>query len=347
MSDPTPNVERFARLEALFHEALEKPAAERAAFLDARCAGDAGLRAEIDRWLRGHDAAGSLFLRPAAEEPALPDLVGRQIGRYRIDRLIAAGGMGVVYEATQEAPHRTVAIKLLRRGLATASERRRFELEAEILARVRHPAVAQVLEAGTTQEGGVAVPWFALELVPGARPITDYANEKRLSVRERLLLFAEVCDAVAHGHANGIVHRDIKPGNVLVDSSGRPKVIDFGVARVFDSDLALGTRLTSESHVLGTLEYMSPEQCVGDSDGVDVRSDVYSLGVLLYELVCGTLPFALRDKSLGESLRIVREDPPRRPSSIRRELSGDLEAIVLKAIAKERERRYASANELV
>jgi non-specific serine/threonine protein kinase/serine/threonine-protein kinase len=269
-----------------------------------------------------------------------------KIGNYRILRLIATGGMGTVYEAEQQHPHRTVALKVMKHGIASRPALRRFEFEAEILGRLRHPGIAHIYEAGTHDDGSGSVPFFAMEYVTNARNIIAYANARDLSVRERLALFATVCDAVHHGHQKGIIHRDLKPGNILVDDAGRPKVIDFGIARATDADIALTTIQTSVGELLGTLQYMSPEQCEADPQELDTRSDVYSLGVILYEMLCGRLPYDVSGKSVPGATRIIQEHQPLSPSSFGRALRGNVEAITLKALEKTPERRYQSATGL-
>ncbi|MHC4997163.1 MAG: serine/threonine protein kinase, partial [Planctomycetota bacterium] len=222
------------------------------------------------------------FIPPAGSPARMP----KQIGRFHLKKLIATGGMGAVYQATQENPRRTVAIKLMKSGVASSSALRRFEYESQLLARLRHPGIAEVYEAGTHEAHDGAVPYFVMEYIAGAKRITDYVRDKKLSTRERLRLFVEVCFAVHHGHTKGIIHRDLKPDNILVDSHGRIKIIDFGVARATDSDLAVTTLQTDIGQLIGTVQYMSPEQVEADPDDLDTRSDVYSLGVVLYELLC-------------------------------------------------------------
>ena len=185
----------------------------------------------------------------------------RNIGHFTIKERIASGGMGTVYKAVQEQPRRSVAIKVMKHGVTSRSALRRFEYEAQLLARLRHPYIAQVYEAGTHDDGSGPVPFFAMEYIPNAKPITKYAEDKKLGTRERLDLFARVCDAVHHGHQRGIIHRDLKPSNILVDSHGQPRIIDFGVARATDSDMARTTLQTDLGQLIGTLQYMSPEQC--------------------------------------------------------------------------------------
>ncbi|MCA9290205.1 MAG: serine/threonine protein kinase [Phycisphaerales bacterium] len=275
-------------------------------------------------------------------DPRLP----KQIGHYRIRRVIASGGMGTVYEALQDNPRRKVALKVMRRGLAAPSMLRRFEYESQILGTLRHPHIAQVYEAGTHEDQGECVPYFAMEFIPGARPVTDYAAAMRLDLAARLALFTTICDAVHHGHQKGVIHRDLKPDNILVDSSGDAKVIDFGVARATNSDLAVTTMQTDVGQIIGTVQYMSPEQIAGNPDDIDTRSDVYALGVILYELVGEGLPYDVSRASIFEASRIIRESNPMRPSTRNTALRGDLETIILKALEKDRDRRFDSARAL-
>jgi len=254
--------------------------------------------------------------------------------------------MGTVYEAVQEKPHRTVALKLMRHGIASRSALRRFEYESQILARLRHPGIAQVYEAGTHRDDSGTVPFFAMEYIVGAKPITQYAKEKKLGTRQKLELFAQVCDACHHGHQKGIIHRDLKPSNILVDAQGQVKIIDFGVARSTDSDLAVTTLQTDIGQLIGTLQYMSPEQCEADPHNIDTRSDVYALGVVLYELLSGRLPYKVSSKQIFEATRTIREQQPTKLTTIDKSLKGDLETVVLKALEKDRERRFQSALEL-
>ncbi|MCB9851964.1 MAG: serine/threonine protein kinase [Phycisphaerales bacterium] len=354
MSDsPDNRLHRWTQIETLFHEALEQPPATRAEYLSRRCPDDDQLRGEVERLLAGHDNAAH-FIEPPAEGFLSSDLTndldipveGKRIGRYALKRVIASGGMGTVYEAEQENPKRSVAIKVLRGGIASRNVLRRFEHEAAVLAHLRHPVIAQVLEAGTHIDEGERRPFFAMEYIPDALPITDFVEQKKLSIEDRLTLFVSICEAVHYGHQRGIIHRDLKPANILVDGSGRPKVIDFGVARVLDSDIAVTTMQTGVGQLIGTLTYMSPEQCSGDPHDIDTRSDVYSLGIVLYEMLCGRLPYDVRNKAITEVAALIQDQPPRRPSSVNRLLRGDLETITLKAIEKDCNYRYQSALEL-
>ena len=271
---------------------------------------------------------------------------GAMIGHYQVKRLIGAGGMGRVYEAQQENPRRTVAIKLMGKGVASASALRRFEFEAQVLAHLKHPGIAQIYEAGSFDDGTGGLPWFAMEYISNAKPITEYARDAKLGTRERMRLFKQACEAVAHGHQRGVIHRDLKPTNILVDGAGQVKVIDFGVARTTDSDMVVNTLQTDVGQLVGTVQYMSPEQFDADPHDLDIRSDVYALGVVMYELLSGRLPYDLRKKAIHEAARVVREEDPARLSTITPTLRGDLEVIVAKAMAKERGQRYASASAL-
>jgi non-specific serine/threonine protein kinase/serine/threonine-protein kinase len=325
----------------------------RAIFLETACGADRALREEIESLLRFHEEAeAAAFLESPAPIPEIasyaptPNMVGRTIGRYEVRSLIASGGMGHVYLAEQQNPRRAVAMKMMRTGLTSSSALKRFQYESQVLARLQHPNIAQVYEAGMyggCAEDAADVPWFAMEHVADAVPITEYARSAALGTRQRLELFVRVCDAVHHGHQRGIMHRDLKPSNILIAASGEPKIIDFGIARATDADVALTTMGTDVGRLVGTLQYMSPEQCEADPANLDARSDVYALGVVLYELLCEELPYDVGNRPIFEATRLVREETPPRPSTYDRTLRGDVETITLKALEKERERRYPSA----
>ena len=267
-----------------------------------------------------------------------------RIGPYRIVALMGEGAMGIVYEAEQERPRRRVALKIIRPGVATAAMLRRFEHEYEFLGRLQHPGIAQIYQAGVADTGYGPQPYFAMELVRGRR-LDDYVRLKELGLEDRLTLVANIADAVQHAHHRGVIHRDLKPANILVTESGDPKVLDFGLARAAQLELQ-STVQTMAGEVVGTMSYMSPEQVVGDMAELDTRSDVYALGVILYELLSGRLPFDLTRKSLPEAVRIIREDEPARLSSIQRTLPTDVETIAAKALEKDKLRRYGSAADL-
>jgi eukaryotic-like serine/threonine-protein kinase len=349
---------RWIELQRLYHAALERPAGERAAFVAQAAAHDEWLRREL-KSLLAHDRPDDVFLdQPAigvaarelmSGQPATPELPGEfrevpaAIGGYRILSLLGEGGMGTVYQAEQQNPHRIVALKVINPGFSSGQLLRRFEKEAEALGRLQHPGIAQIYEAGTAASSLGPQPYFAMEFIQG-RSLNDYATDRRLNVRARLDLMARVCDAVNHAHQHGIIHRDLKPGNILVDETGQPKILDFGVARLMDSEAQ--TFQTDVGQIAGTLAYMSPEQAQGDPLAIDIRSDVYALGVILYELLAGKLPYNTNRKSLHEMLQVIREEDPAPLSSIHRTFRGDIDTIVAKALAKDKLRRYASAADL-
>jgi eukaryotic-like serine/threonine-protein kinase len=348
------------RVRALFAQAADLPREERGAFLDAACRGEADLRAEVEGMLvydsgfgLGEDEEGFLksplvrvpeetpfesSLPPLSEEPGLPT----HIGRYRILRRHAEGGMGTVYEAEQDNPRRIVALKVIRSGLVSPEIVKRFRHEAQILARFQHSGIAQVYEAGMSEDGR---PFFAMEFIRGM-PLDEYARGRGLDAAARLELLANVCDAVQHAHDKGVIHRDIKPGNILVDESGQSKVLDFGVAHVTAADLLATSSRTQTGQLLGTLSYMSPEQIAADPTRLDGRSDVYTLGVILFELLAQRLPYHLEQRPVHEVARVIHQQEPSRLGSIDTLYRGDVEIIVAKALEKDKTRRYASPGDL-
>ena len=279
---------------------------------------------------------------PGASGP-IPDAVGS----YDIKGVIGAGAMGVVYLARQSSPERDVAIKVMKSGVVSRKAMRRFEFEAQTLGRLQHPAIAQVYEASTWDDGDGARPYFAMEYVQDAKELGDFVQDHQLDARSRLELFCAACEGVEYGHRRGVIHRDLKPGNILVDVEGHPKVIDFGVARSTDSDSVSATLATEAGQLIGTLQYMSPEQVEIDPADLDTRSDVYALGVILYQLLVDRLPYDLTGTSLTQAASRIRELQPRRLGEIKSHLKGDLETICLKALEKDREQRYQSVNDLV
>jgi tetratricopeptide (TPR) repeat protein/tRNA A-37 threonylcarbamoyl transferase component Bud32 len=349
--------EQYARAKVILLDAMERPAAERELYVRERIGDDDSLLNDVlsllvhavdmtdldpERATSGDD--GEMTTTPI--EPTainVPSVMPERIGRYHVKQMLEEGGMGRTYVATQEQPRRTVVLKVMKAAIASKSALRRFEYESQVLARLRHPNIVQVYEAGTHEEGAHQVPYFVMEYVPNAKPLTDYAKECGLGTRDRLQLFAAVCEAVHHGHQKGIIHRDLKPSNVLVDSEGSPKIIDFGVARSTDSDMAITTLQTDVGQLIGTIQYMSPEQCAADPHDLDTRSDVYALGVMLYELVAGRLPYDVSGVAVHEATRRIVESTPQRPSTVDKTLRGDVETIVLKALEKDRRRRYQSA----
>ncbi len=282
----------------------------------------------------------ALYQEP--EKTPLPEA----IGSYRVVRVLGEGGMGTTYEAVQASPKRRVAVKVIRAGRFTEASRRRFEYEAQVLARLVHPGIAQIYEAGIwNRDDGTERPFMAMEYVNGTSLI-QYADEHDLDMTQRLNLFRKVCEGVQYSHQRGVIHRDLKPDNILVHQDGQPKVIDFGVARQTDSDLNFVTQATQVGQLIGTLQYMSPEQVEYDTRDLDIRTDVYALGVILYQLLCGSLPYDLRERAVHEAVRVIQEEAPTNPSTIHRRLRGDLETITLKALEKNRNRRYGTAEEL-
>ena len=339
------------RAHGVLMQAIELRGAERAAFLSAACAGDALLRGRIDALAAALTRSGTFLevpvLQTGEQNGPAPELAHpTEISGYKIVRVLGVGGMATVYEAMQQHPPRRVALKVMRLGLTHSSALQRFQFETEVLARLQHPGIAQIYEAGTYDDGqGRMLPFFAMEYIEGAQTITGFATSRGLATRERLELFLGACDAVQYGHQLGVIHRDLKPGNLLVDGAGRPKVIDFGVARRSNPD---DTRITVDAdgaRLIGTLHYMSPEQCSA-TGVIDVRTDVYSLGVVLYELIAGRVPLDLSRTSLIEAIRIITRDSPPPLGALMPEARGDLSAIVGMALEKEPQRRYASVGAL-
>ena len=267
--------------------------------------------------------------------------IGSFIGQFEIIRVIGTGGMGNVYEARQTNPHRSVALKIVKSAGASDTTLQRFEMESEMLARLQHPGIAQVYESGHQVHDGKPLPFFAMEYVAGSQSITEYADESELNVTERLELFLLVCEAVQYGHGRGVIHRDLKPSNLLINIDGRPKVIDFGVALFAGSDEDQST-MTADGRFVGTLQWSSPEQCGDDPHDVDVRTDVYSLGVVMYQLLLGQFPYELKGIPLYKAPDVIRDTSPVKPTSINSHIPIELEFILLKSLAKERKDRYSS-----
>jgi tRNA A-37 threonylcarbamoyl transferase component Bud32 len=361
--------EQHQRLKEVFEAALPLSAEQRARFLGKACGDDDEVRREAESLLAAHDAAGSFIESPAvAAAPALGDdpLLGRTLGPWRLVGEIARGGMGVVYRAVRDDASfdKEAAVKLLPADVGTSLALSRFRAERSILARLDHPGIARLLDGGTAPDGR---PYYVMELVEGEW-IDRYCDHRALDVRERLRLFAAVCDAVHYAHQNLVLHRDLKPGNILVTADGRPRLLDFGIAKLLDPEDESAREATVTELRALTPRYASPEQVTGAS--LTTASDVYSLGVLLYELLSGRPPYEIRTRSPEELVRVVcREEPDRPSAALRRtassagtppplsapaprwpiepqEIEGDLDWIALKALRKEPERRYASAREL-
>ena len=346
----------FDDLISLFNEAQRLPAGERAGFLDERCVDNDELREGVEQLLGQEardsnpmDDPGLLSGASSLLEDALLGVddveLPSAIGSYRILRRLGEGGMGIVFLAEQQNPSRKVALKIIREGYDSGELMRRFLYESRILGSLQHPGIAQIHEAGHAEVesamGLIEIPFIAMEFVDGD-DLGAHVEKRELATPDRLILFANICDAVAHAHERGIIHRDLKPGNILVDGSGQPKILDFGVARSADPGMASVSMHTQTGQLVGTLAYMSPEQVSEAPDEVGFRSDVYSLGVILYELLSGRRPHDLRKVPIPEAIRIIRQDDPSHLSTIDPGLRGDLDLIVRKALEKERERRYAS-----
>ncbi len=379
--------ERSTRVEDLYDAArLQADPDRRAAYLEAACAGDAHLRDRLEALLSLEPEAEEFFAdgnglprdppkpddRTAPRRPSAGEKDGDQIGRYRLLRKLGEGGCGEVFLADQEHPvRRHVALKVIKLGMDTRQVIARFEGERQALARMEHPNIAHILDAGATDSGR---PYFVMELVDGP-PITRYCDQLQLPIAGRLQLFVQICQAIQHAHHKGVIHRDLKPSNILVvtqDGVAIPKVIDFGIAKAIEGKLADQTVFTAVEQFIGTPAYMSPEQATAGTVDVDTRSDIYSLGIVLYELLAGRTPFqagGLRVKSADELRRMIREVDPVTPSSCLKSLPapdstamakcrgtdpsrlagslrGDLDSIVMKCLEKEPARRYATANGL-
>ncbi len=361
----------WEKIKEIVGAALEHGPADRAAYLDEACAGNAPLRAEVDSLLEAHAQADALSLPPFPDGTPGTGQEPGSIGTYRLVLKLGEGGMGEVWLAEQTEPvQRRVALKVIKAGMDTRQVIVRFEAERQALALMDHPAIARVFDAGETPRG---LPFFAMEYVRG-EPITLFCDRQKLGIEDRLALFVQVCDGVQHAHEKGIIHRDLKPSNVLVAAQGQrplPKIIDFGVAKAAGQRLTETTMFTELGALIGTPEYMSPEQAGMGGLDVDTRSDVYALGVMLYELLTGALPFdsrELRSAGFDEIRRRIRELEPPRPSvrvgtmggasterardrgtdpaRLARRLRGDLDWIVMKAMEKDRSRRYRSPSEL-
>lgn len=353
------HAEAFERARAIFIAICDLADDARSDALVKACGDDAALRHAVQSLLemdRVHDdllsdeavSQGIAFgVDDHRDDGAIPE----QIGGYRILRKLGDGGMGTVYEAQQQDPHRIVAIKTLQRWHASRSMIRRFRQESQLLGRLQHRGIAHIYEASVHDagDGSPPLPYFAMELVRGL-PLHRHLQEHTLSSRDRLALFLEIADAVAYAHQRGVVHRDLKPGNILVTEEGQPKVIDFGIATSFDREgdpeAKWTTLQTSPGQLVGTVPYMSPEQFGGDPAAIDVRTDVYSLGVVLYEMLSGRLPHDVRSLSLADAARTIRDDSHPRLGSLSRHCRGDLETIVNKALEKEPSRRYPSVVEM-
>ncbi len=360
-------------IQQIFNDAILLDSEDqRSKYLDQVCGENEKLRQRVNSLLKAHSEAGAFFGGSPFETRIhdTVEMIGQQIGPYKLLEVIGEGGMGTVYMAEQTKPIlRRVALKLIKTGMDTQQVIARFEAERQALAMMDHPNIAKVLDAGASDTGR---PYFVMELVKG-KPITKFCDEQRLDTESRLKLFQQVCHAVQHAHQKGIIHRDLKPNNVLVamyDDRPVPKVIDFGVAKATADKLTDKTMFTRFGQIVGTLAYMSPEQAHFNNLDIDTRSDIYSLGAILYELLAGEPPFdweKIKSQALDETLRMIRDDEPTKPSTnlsataqraeiglsrksspqkLVNVLRGDLDWIVMKSLEKDRSRRYETAVDL-
>ena len=362
--------QEWEKIKELFGAALERDPSDRDAFLQAACGTDLSLRQEVESLIRAHQSSSNLWQHPFRPQPS-ENTEGRSIGPYQLLKRIGEGGMGQVWLAQQTSPlQRQVALKLIRWGMYDDTLLHRFHAERQSLAVMDHPSIAKVFDAGTTPEGQ---PYFVMEYVDGV-PITEYCDQKKLKIRERLELFIKVCEGVQHAHQKAIIHRDLKPPNILVvEVDGRPvpRIIDFGLAKATNAGMAGESLHTQIGCLVGTPGYISPEQCDPTKADVDTRTDVYSLGMVLYVLLAGGLPFDATEwkkKPFDEMLRYIREQDPPRPSTkistggntstataaarstelgqLVSALRDDLDWITMKAVEKDRTRRYGTPSEL-
>ncbi len=339
------------RIREVFVAVCEHPPADQLRILAELCGNDDFIKTEVqsllgfhhnDTFLSASAMSDAGFTDNADSQISMPP--GTKIGRCSITRLIGAGGMGVVYEARQDSPDRQVALKIMRPGGTSSAMVKRFAQEARALAILQHPGIAQIYDAGRELTAAGPVPYLVMELVEGIT-LNTFINRHKLALPAKLKLILQICDAVAHAHLRGVIHRDLKPTNILVDDSGRARILDFGIARLAEND-ARATISTSGGQVLGTLAYMSPEQSSGDPAKIDTRADVYSLGVVLYEVLTGKLPIDVTQVSIAEAVRRIRDTDPTPPSAHSSECRGELDTIALKALSKDSARRYQSAQAL-
>lgn len=346
MSDP-----RHRMISELFLAARDVPSPEREIFVRSRANGDEAVIRRVLEMLAADETTNALLSDDVIDSGShFGGVLGddqnsppKQISRFKVIREIGRGGMGVVYEAQQVSPARSVAIKVIRSGMSTPQSRARFEREAELLGRLQHPGIAQIYEAGSIRGSEGGQPFIAMELVDGV-PIKEYCDAHELSTHERLGLIAKIGDALQHAHQKGVIHRDLKPENILVVQAEppQPKILDFGVARVSEHDSL--APITVQDQIIGTLDYMSPEQVSG-TDYIDIRTDIYALGVLAFELLTGERPFDLSGLPIVAAARIIEQDEPKKPSTISPVLRGDIETMIAKAMSRDMQDRYQSAAE--
>lgn len=301
------------------------------------------MNSQEDRSLGGLTEALGLDAVASAEHP----LLGEDIGGCKLVRPIAEGGMGRIYEGLQDKPRRSVAVKVMKPGCVSQESHRRFEREWETLGRLRHPYIAQVYSAGLCVAAGSQLPYIVMEYIVDALPLTQFAKRHNLGIDAKIKLFRKVCKAVAHAHDKGVIHRDLKPSNVLVEPSGTPKVIDFGVARMNDNSTEPVTAITEFGRALGTVQYMSPEQFAGDPSQIDSSADVYALGVILYELLTGEVPYDVRLKPIHEAAKVARLHVPMPPSLFNPGIPPAVERVIETCLRKDRTARFSHAGDVV
>lgn len=349
MTDPNEQQSRFQRIESIFQQLCDIPADQHNDIeqrLSELCQGDEGLARDVRSMLdidQRTDAILDSGVLRIEQKNQSTDPLPETIGPYTIIGILGEGGMGVVYEAQQQSPKRTVALKVIRARSLHAKIRKRFQQEADILARLNHPGIATIYESGIATEANRKVPFVAMELIRG-QPITTHASGHNLSIDDRVRLLLRVCQAVAHAHAMGIVHRDLKPSNILIDQQGQPSVLDFGIA--LDLQLDQRTQMTQTGQLLGTLQYMAPEQVDQRSRSSGPQTDVYALGLIAYELLLGHSPHARHDSSMYDLVRAIRDEEPDTLGTHDRSMRGDLETIIAKALSRDMQRRYTDAGAL-